>query len=102
MESLKTLIPVEVVYATPQEQVLIQLKVPANTTLREAVRRSGIYRRFPQLDNATVKIGVFSQIAAGDKLVRAGDRIEIYRELLADPKTTRRQRAAKAKTAIKT
>lgn len=101
MESLKTLIPVEVVYATPQEQVLIPLKIPANTTLRQAIQLSAIFDRFPHLDSATVKIGVFSQIADGDKLAEAGDRIEIYRELLADPKTARRQRAAKAKTATK-
>lgn len=94
MESLKTLIPVEVAYATPREQILIKLEVPANTTLSQAIKLSALYDRFPQLESAAVKIGVFSQIADGDKPVKAGDRIEIYRALLADPKTTRRQRAS--------
>jgi putative ubiquitin-RnfH superfamily antitoxin RatB of RatAB toxin-antitoxin module len=95
---MESLIPVEVVYAMPKEQVLIKLEVPQNTTLRQAIRLSALYDRFPFLDSTTAKIGVFSQIADAERLAKAGDRIEIYRELVADPKVTRRQRAAKIKS----
>jgi putative ubiquitin-RnfH superfamily antitoxin RatB of RatAB toxin-antitoxin module len=97
MESLAPRIAVEVVYATPQQQFLIKLEVPEETTLREAVQHSGLYQRLPNLNATAIKLGVFSRIAEEDERVRAGDRIEIYRELLADPKSTRRLRAAKAK-----
>ncbi|MEW6169400.1 MAG: RnfH family protein [Pseudomonadota bacterium] len=93
------LIPIEVAYAAPAEQVILKLDVAAGTTLRDAIERSGILQRFPEIDLAHNKVGRWSHVAALDEIVRAGDRVEIYRPLIADPKEMRRQRAAAAKKA---
>ncbi len=86
---------VEVVYARPERQLLLPLEVPEGTTLIEAVRRSGILREFPELDLAEAKLGVFGRIRPATEALRDGDRVEIYRPLLADPKEARRKRARK-------
>ncbi|MFP5307695.1 MAG: RnfH family protein [Gammaproteobacteria bacterium] len=93
------LIPIEVAYAAPAEQVILKLDVAAGTTVRDAIERSGILQRFPEIDLAQNKVGRWSHVAALDEIVRAGDRVEIYRPLIADPKEMRRQRAAAAKKA---
>src|SRR5690606_27056208 len=79
-------------------QVLVALTVPAGTTAGEAVRRAGMQERFPELDVAKAKIGVFGRLCSSDRVLAAGDRVEIYRPLLADPKEVRRKRAAKGET----
>lgn len=86
---------IEVAYALPHEQCILKLQVPAGTSLREAVVRSGIRRRFAEIDPDRARLGVFGRLRAGDEPVAAGDRIEIYRELTADPKQLRRERAAR-------
>lgn len=93
------LIPIEVAYAAPAEQVILKLDVAAGTTVRDAIERSGILQRFPEIDLVQNKVGRWSHVAALDEIVRAGDRVEIYRPLIADPKEMRRQRAAAAKKA---
>ncbi|MFA5937899.1 MAG: RnfH family protein [Sinimarinibacterium sp.] len=90
------LIQVEVSYARPSEQVILKLDVNAGATLRQVIEKSGILQRFPEIDLAANRVGRWSHVAALDDLVQAGDRIEIYRPLLADPKEMRRQRAAAA------
>ena len=82
---------IEVAYALRDEQVLLALEVEEGTTAREAVVRSGILRRFPDL--ASAPIGIFGRVVGPDTPLRKGDRVEIYRPLLADPKDTRRTRA---------
>ncbi|MEQ1440538.1 RnfH family protein [Fontimonas sp. SYSU GA230001] len=91
------LIQVEVCYARPDEQVILKLDVNEGATLREAIERSGILQRFPEIDLTRNRIGRWSHLAAFDDVVRPGDRIEIYRPLIADPKEMRRQRAAAAR-----
>lgn len=93
-------IAVEVAYALPQEQVLIRLAVPAGSTVRRVIEQSGILQRFSNVDLATCKVGVFGRLASLDDPVKPGDRVEIYRELQADPKVARRQRAAGRKVRI--
>lgn len=95
----KDSIHVEVVYALPDRQKIIALNVPAGTSVREAALQSGMDQHFPDLDLATVDLGVFGKvIAKADKQVlQEGDRVEIYRPLIADPKEVRKQRAAKVK-----
>jgi putative ubiquitin-RnfH superfamily antitoxin RatB of RatAB toxin-antitoxin module len=86
-------ISVEVAFALPATQRLIALEVPVGTTAREAVEKSGIVNEFPQIDIAAAALGVFSRRVGADYTLQAGDRVEIYRPLIADPKETRRQRA---------
>ncbi len=90
-------IKVEVAYALPQEQVIVPLDVEPGTTVKQAVERSGILQRFMEIDLKTNKVGVFGKLAKLDRVLRANDRVEIYRPLIADPKEVRRQRAAQGK-----
>ncbi|MGP0013996.1 MULTISPECIES: RnfH family protein [Pseudomonas] len=95
---VEPLVAIEVVYADIGRQCLQAVSVPAGTTLRAAVRLSGIAEQFPALDIAVCPLGIFGKaIADADsRMVTEGDRIEIYRPLLADPKEVRRLRAEKA------
>ncbi|HSW14595.1 MAG TPA: RnfH family protein [Solimonas sp.] len=86
-------IRIEVAYALPQQQLILALEVEQGTTLREAVQRSGILERFPQIDLERDRLGIFSRPAAPDAVLREGDRVEIYRPLIIDPKEARRRRA---------
>ncbi|QQD27157.1 RnfH family protein [Pseudomonas simiae] len=92
------MVEIEVVYAAVDHQVLLAVTVPAGTSLRAAVQASGIAAQFPGLDLAGCPLGIFGKVVADAEVrsVQAGDRIEIYRPLLADPKEVRRLRAAKA------
>jgi uncharacterized protein len=91
-------IVVEVAYALPEKQRIVPVTVPAGTSVAEAARLSGIVREFPQLDLAAAKYGVFGKAVrdAESEQVQDGDRVEIYRPLLIDPKQARANRAAKA------
>ncbi|MBL1378269.1 RnfH family protein [Zobellella sp. CGMCC 1.18722] len=91
------LIRVEVVYALPHQQTVLSLKVPAADTVRQVIEQSGILQQYPEIDLDTDMVGVFGrQVKLGQPL-HDGDRIEIYRPLLADPKEIRRRRAEQAK-----
>nr|WP_314565725.1 RnfH family protein [uncultured Pseudomonas sp.] len=92
------MVEIEVVYAAVDRQVLLVVMVPAGTSVRSAVQTSGIAVHFPELDLADCPLGIFGKLVADAQVraVQAGDRIEIYRPLLADPKEVRRLRAAKA------
>jgi hypothetical protein len=85
---------VEVAYARPDKQVVVPVTVPAGATLEQAVRQSRILERFPEIDLATAKVGIFSKPSPLSRVLMAGDRVEIYRPLLADPRQVRKQRAA--------
>lgn len=82
---------VEVVYALADRAAAVRLKVAPGTTLRAAIEQSGLLRRFPEIDLARHKIGVFGRVRAPDDAVGEGDRIEIYRPLVMDPKDRRRR-----------
>jgi len=90
-------IAVEVAYAKADEQLILELEVAPGTTLQQAVEQSGILERFPEIDPARLKAGVFGKLKKLDQTLREGDRIEIYRPLIADPKQVRKQRAAQGK-----
>jgi hypothetical protein len=87
-------IEIEVVYALPERQKLLRLKVPAGTQAREALRLSGIVNDFPQLDVNSCPLGVFGEAVASDYELAEGDRVEIYRPLVNDPREIRRELAA--------
>lgn len=95
---VKPVIEIEVVYAAVDRQVLRSVSVAEGATVRAAVVASGIGVEFPELDLAQCPLGIFGKVVADAdlRLIQAGDRIEIYRPLLADPKEVRRLRAAKA------
>lgn len=90
------MIRVEVAYALPDRQRLIALDVEEGCTALEAARRSGLAQEFAGLDLDRAQLGIFGRVldAPAETLLRAGDRVEIYRRLLIDPKAVRRQRAA--------
>lgn len=89
---------IEVVYASVDRQVLLTVAVASGTSLRAAVQASGIAAHFPEADLADCPLGIFGRVVVDPdtRTVQSGDRIEIYRPLLADPKEVRRLRAAKA------
>ena len=91
------IIQVEVAYARPDEQIIIPVEVPEGTTLAQAIALSRIQERFPEIDLTTAKVGIFSKLSKPSATLRAGDRVEIYRPLIADPKAVRKQRAAEVK-----
>ena len=95
---VRPVIEVEVVYAAVDRQVLRTVSVAEGSTIRAAVLASGIGEAFAELNLADCPLGIFGKVVADPqvRLVQAGDRIEIYRPLLADPKEVRRLRAAKA------
>lgn len=95
MDSRDQEITVEVVYALPGNQMLVELSVVQGTTAREAIAQSGILKGFPQIDPDRQKIGIFGRAVKADVVLKAGDRVEIYRPLIADPKEARRRRAAR-------
>jgi putative ubiquitin-RnfH superfamily antitoxin RatB of RatAB toxin-antitoxin module len=90
---------VEVAYATPESQVIVPVTVDEGATLYDAVVRSGISERFPEIDPESVSMGVFGKAVRKPKeqALNEGERVEIYRPLKIDPKTARANRAAKAK-----
>jgi putative ubiquitin-RnfH superfamily antitoxin RatB of RatAB toxin-antitoxin module len=88
---------VEIVYALPNRQELIQLKLPAGSTVGDAVQASGLLQKYPDIDLAKSKFGIFSKLAKPDAPLRDRDRVEIYRPLIADPKAVRAARAAEGK-----
>jgi uncharacterized protein len=87
------MIRVEVVYARPEEQALVALEMPEGTTVREAIERSGILERFPEIDLTRLTVGIFGRVTGPGTVLADGDRVEIYRPLLADPKEVRRSKA---------
>ncbi len=88
---------VEVVYALAGNAHMVPLRVAAGTTIRQAIEQSGIRQRCPEIDLEKNMVGIFSKVQQLDDRLNDGDRIEIYRSLLVDPKQARRHRAEKQK-----
>jgi len=90
------MICVEVVYAAPERQVICRLEIPVNSNARQAVLASRLTDKFPDLDLLCCELGIFGKRLQNPEtyVLQAGQRIEIYRPLLIDPKETRRRRAA--------
>jgi putative ubiquitin-RnfH superfamily antitoxin RatB of RatAB toxin-antitoxin module len=85
---------VTVAYApSPNEQRIVQIRVPRGSTVQEAIRASGLLDAFWTIDPAQLAVGIFGERVPLDRCVEDGDRVEIYRPLLADPKDARRRRA---------
>ena len=94
---MSEMLSIEVVYALPKKQEIITVKLPAGGTARQAIEASGLLQKYPEIDLAKSKLGVFAKLTKPDAALRDHDRVEIYRPLIADPKEVRKQRAAEGK-----
>ncbi|MGX9418801.1 RnfH family protein [Vibrio sp. WJH972] len=101
MSTEAEMIQVEVIYALPDEQRVLALMVDSESSVEDIIQQSGVLAMYPEIDLAKNKVGVFSRNVKLNTTVNNGDRIEIYRPLLADPKEIRRKRAEQAKQAAK-
>ncbi|HGJ5883026.1 RnfH family protein [Arsenophonus sp.] len=90
-------INIDVVYALPDRQFLLHVKLAEGASVEEAIMQSGILSLLGDIDLSKNKVGIYSRPAKLSDILSDGDRVEIYRPLLADPKEIRRKRAAKAK-----
>ena len=81
-----------VAYAGASEQCLVTVELPAGSRIRHAVEASGILKRFPAIRLSGLKVGIHGRLATLEALLQSGDRVEIYRPLLLDPKEIRRER----------
>ena len=97
MASDKT-VRVEVVYAQPAVQHLVSVELAAGANVRLAIERSGLLQNFKEIDLTHTRFGIFGRLVTLDTPVQDGERVEIYRALLKDPKATRRELASKGRT----
>jgi putative ubiquitin-RnfH superfamily antitoxin RatB of RatAB toxin-antitoxin module len=88
-------VQVTVSYATPGEEFIHPMRVAPGTTIGQAVEASGVLARFPEINLVTQPVGIYGKKKTLETVLRERDRIEIYRPLVADPKDSRRRRAAK-------
>jgi len=82
---------VGVAYADSSKQIWLKLDVPEGSTVKDAIEKSGLLTRFPEIDLATQKIGIFGKLAKLDTVLEEGTRVEIYRPITADPETAERR-----------
>lgn len=87
------LIAIEVAYAKANQQTVLRLQMANTSTVEQAIIESGILQQWPEIDLQKNKVGIFGQICELDKVLNAGDRVEIYRPLQKDPMDARRQKA---------
>lgn len=88
---------VEVCYALPEKQTLLQFEVDESLSIEEVIEQSGVLEIHSEIDLKSIKVGVFSKLAKLTDTLQDGDRVELYRPLLIDPKEVRKERALKAK-----
>lgn len=92
------MIQVEVVYALPQRQEVVTVKLPEGASARQAVEASGLLEKYPDIElDRRNKLGIYAKLVKADAEVRDRDRVEIYRPLIADPKAVRKKRADEGK-----
>lgn len=86
---------VSIVYALPEQQIMRDLELPDGVTVEIALRQSGLFQEYPDIGNAETAVGVYGCVVPRHTVLREGDRVEIYRALLVEPKAGRRKRARK-------
>ena len=84
---------VEVVFALPERQVLLASDAPEGATVADVISLSGIARRFPECDLDALQAGIWGRPVNRDRVVREGDRVELFRALEMDPREARRLKA---------
>ena len=90
-----SLIAVTVVLAMPDRAIEVPLRLPLGATVSDALAQSGLAALDPRLDLERVPVGIFGRRVESKRTLADGDRVEIYRPLVADPKTARRKRAGR-------
>ncbi|MFC3120032.1 RnfH family protein [Agaribacter flavus] len=90
-------IAIEVCYAIPEKQSLLEVLVPKDSTVQQGIEQSGILNIHSDIELDINKVGIWSRVCKLDTILSEGDRIEIYRPLIADPKEVRKMRAQRAK-----
>ncbi len=90
-------INIEVVYGLPEKQSLLSVKVAPDSTVLQAIEASGIQKIYTDINLNENKVGVWNRTCKLSDILREGDRVEIYRPMIADPKEVRKRRAEKAK-----
>lgn len=90
-------VSIEVAYALPKMQDVVQLRLPAGSTVQQAIEASALQLKHPEIDLRKNKVGVFGKLVRLDAPLRDRDRVEIYRPLVADPKDVRKKRAEEGK-----
>ena len=90
-------INIEVAYASSRESIILSVSIPVGSTIKQGIELSGILEKYPEIDLTRNKVGIFSKLKPLDETLNEGDRIEIYRPLIADPKDARRSRAERQK-----
>ena len=80
-----------ITYALPQRQVWFDIELPDGATIHDAINRSGILKQFPEIDLEKNKVGVYGKVSKLDAALNDGDRVEIYRPIICDPKTVPRK-----------
>jgi putative ubiquitin-RnfH superfamily antitoxin RatB of RatAB toxin-antitoxin module len=83
---------VGVCYAQSDRQLWMRLEVPDNSTIEETINLSGVLKLYPEINLSSQKVGIFGKIAPLDTAVKDGDRVEIYRQITADPQMVQRRR----------
>lgn len=94
---VSTNINVEVIYALPKEQITFTVNIAQGATAQQVIEASGILNKYPEIELDKNKLGIYSRLIKLDTVVAGGERVEIYRPLIADPKEMRKRRADKAK-----
>ncbi len=90
---------IEVCYALPDVQTVIDVQLPAGSTVQQAIDTSGILTRHPEIDLTKLKVGVYGKLKPLDAALADHDRVEIYRPLVVDPKLARQRRVDKSRKA---
>lgn len=85
------LLRIEVAYAAADDQLLLRIEIAPGSTVEHAIRYSGMLDRFPEIDLTRNKVGVFGKVCRLDRVLEESDRIEIYRGLVADPKSAKKR-----------
>jgi len=92
---------VEVIYALPDQQDVCVIEVSEGSTVQQAVEQSGLLPRYPELSESSLMLGIFGRKVESTVCLSAGDRVEIYRPLIIDPKKARMIRAQKKALKLK-
>jgi putative ubiquitin-RnfH superfamily antitoxin RatB of RatAB toxin-antitoxin module len=87
-------VAVELVYCSSTRQHVTRLTLIAGSTVRDAIRSSALAAQCPEIETDAVRVGIYGRLVAFETVLQDGDRVEIYRPLIADPKQARRRRAS--------
>jgi putative ubiquitin-RnfH superfamily antitoxin RatB of RatAB toxin-antitoxin module len=86
-----------VVYALPEQQTVLELELPESATVADAVARSGLLQKYPEIGERPLACAIYGRAVAGSHVLRADDRVEVLRPLQVDPKESRRRAAARGR-----